>query len=165
MDGTKSTNLSSFVLCFSGDTRPSVKLVQSCRSYSPPQLNTQAGRQKQHHPQNTPPPPPPEVSLLIHEATFLNDSQGKLDAVRKRHSTTAEALSVAQRINAEACILTHFSQRYKHISVTDICSSQNSYPFSWGIALDGLMLPLTKRALSESLFRLSQCIDALMTSK
>ena len=138
---------SSFVLCFSGDTRPSAQLVHACRSYYPSQWN----------------PPSPTVSLLIHEATFINDSQGQRDAARKRHSTTAEALNIAQQIKAESCILTHFSQRYKHVSIKDASSNQNSYSFSWGVALDGMMIPLSKRALS-SLFRLSQCVDAFMAS-
>ena len=139
-DGAPCTNnLSRFVLCFSCDTRPSAHLVRACRSYYPQRLN-----------------------LLIHEGTFLNDSLGQMEAVKKRHSTTAEALDVARRIDAESCILTHFSQRYKHVSINDVCSTQDSYPFSWGVALDGMMIPLTKRALS-GLFRLSQCVDAVMT--
>jgi len=132
-------NLSRLMLCFSGDTRPSAQLVRACQSYLPQRLN-----------------------VLIHEGTFLNDSCGQIDAVKKRHSTTAEALDVARRIHAESCILTHFSQRYRHVSINDVCSTQDSYPFSWGVAMDGMMVPLTKRALS-SLFRLSQCVDAVMT--
>ena len=137
---TQSISVSDFVLCFSGDTRPSIRLVQACRQ-------TQQ-----------------RVSLLLHEATFLHDSQGRTDAAKKRHSTTHEALDIAQQINSEVCILTHFSQRYKHISLKDICDGKNSFPFSWGIALDGIMVPLTKRALS-SIFILSQCIDDIMDSK
>ena len=140
--GAQSTNaLSKFILCFSGDTRPSARLVRACQSYSPQRLN-----------------------LLIHEGTFLHDAPGQSDAIKKRHSTTAEALDIAKRIHVESCILTHFSQRYKHISVKDVCSTQESYPFSWGVALDGMMIPLTKRALSK-LFRLSQCVDAVVTFK
>lgn len=138
--GVQFIDLSRFLLCFSGDTRPSDKLVQVCRSYLPTQLN-----------------------LLIHESTFVHDAAGRKDAAKKRHSTTEEALDVAQRTNSEACILTHFSQRYRHVSIKDIRSSQDSYPFSWGIAMDGMRIPLTKRALS-GLFRLTQCIDTLMSS-
>ncbi len=131
-------NPSRFVLCFSGDTRPSPNLVHKCLSYSPSRVN-----------------------LLIHESTFLDDLRGRSDAIRKRHSTTAEALNVAFNMNAEACILTHFSQRYRHISIADASSGQDSHPFSWGIAYDGMMVPLTERALS-GLPRLSQCIDSLI---
>ena len=136
--GLQSINPSRFVLCFSGDTRPSPNLIQKCLSYSPLRVN-----------------------LLIHEGTFLDDLRGRSDAVRKRHSTTAEALNVAHNANAEACILTHFSQRYRHMSIENVSSGQDSHPFSWGIAFDGMMVPFTERALS-GLTRLSQCIDSLI---
>ena len=140
-DGIRCNNPSRFVLCFSGDTRPSSNLIQKCRSYSPSRVN-----------------------LLIHEGTFLDDPRGQLDAVRKRHCTTTEALDVAHHMNAEACILTHFSQRYRHISIEDASSGRDSYPFSWGVAFDGMMVPLTEWALS-GLSRLSWCIDSLLQSK
>ncbi|KAL3822664.1 hypothetical protein ACHAXA_001817 [Cyclostephanos tholiformis] len=88
-----------------------------------------------------------DVNLLIHESTFLDDLRGRSDAIRKRHSTTAEALNVACNMNAEACILTHFSQRYRHISIVDASSGQDSHPFSWGIAYDGMMTMRRPRAV------------------
>jgi ribonuclease Z len=132
----------SFVLCFSGDTRPSARLTKACQIYS----------------QNNP------ISLLIHEATFLHDSQGREDAIRKRHSTVKEALNVATNIGAEACLLTHFSQRYTHVSVDDVSGdgSGNSYKRSWGIACDGMLIPLTKRGM-DSLLPLTKCIDAILS--
>ena len=136
--GLQSINPSRFVLCFSGDTRPSPNLIQKCLSHSPLRVN-----------------------LLIHEGTFLDDLRGRSDAVKKRHSTTAEALNVARNMNAEACILTHFSQRYRHMSIENVSSGLNVHPFSWGIAFDGMIVPLTERALSR-LNRLSQCIDSLI---
>lgn len=69
-------------ITFSGDCRPSESLVR-------------AGHRS---------------ALLIHEATFDDDMQD--DAISKRHSTTAEALDVAKRMQADHVILTHFSQRY-----------------------------------------------------
>lgn len=48
--------------------------------------------------------------LLIHEATFEDEMRG--EAIAKRHSTTGEALFIAHEMNAKACLLTHFSQRY-----------------------------------------------------
>jgi len=48
--------------------------------------------------------------LLIHEATFEDEMRG--EALAKRHSTTGEALFIAHEMNAKACLLTHFSQRY-----------------------------------------------------
>jgi ribonuclease Z len=48
--------------------------------------------------------------LLIHEATLENDLLE--EAKKKRHSTINEAIEVANTMNAEKLILTHFSQRY-----------------------------------------------------
>jgi ribonuclease Z len=53
------------------------------------------------------------ADLLIHEATFADGMEA--DAVVKRHCTAGEALQVAKNMNAKACILTHFSQRYPKI--------------------------------------------------
>lgn len=74
-----------FKLVYSGDTRPSPRLVQ---------LGFNA-------------------SLLIHEATF--DDLKQDEALKKRHSTISEALQVARDMNAYRTILTHFSQRYPNI--------------------------------------------------
>ncbi|EDQ88449.1 uncharacterized protein MONBRDRAFT_8923 [Monosiga brevicollis MX1] len=49
------------------------------------------------------------VQVMIHEATFNSALQDH--ALRKRHSTMEEALSVAQRAQARWLICTHFSQR------------------------------------------------------
>jgi ribonuclease BN (tRNA processing enzyme) len=157
-----------FLLCFSGDTRPSENLVKECRS-CPLQLNTAPWQQA-----SMPPPPPPRISLLLHEATFLHDEHGRNDAVKKRHSTTIEALDVAKRMQAEACLLTHFSQRYKHVSISDACAvsgkledslneMEDGYSFHWGIGIDGMLVPLTKQAMS-SLRQLSGCVDHLLSS-
>jgi len=133
---SRCNNPSRFLLCFSGDTRPTNNLIQKCRSYSPSR-----------------------VDLLIHEGTFLDDPRGCLEAVRKRHSTTAEALDVASRMNAKACLITHFSQQYKHIYYDDVSSGQ---VFPWlGVAFDGIMVPLTEQALM-SLSSLTHCIDFLI---
>jgi len=170
--GTRSDERpSSFVLCFSGDTRPSDNLIRGCLSRPPDGTDPRARRQNRHCRRQgdaPPPPPPPRVSLLIHEATFLDDPRGRTDAVKKRHSTVAEALRVAKRVGAGACLLTHFSQRYRRVSVEDVVGrppddGRNPHPFGWGVASDGMMLPLTRRALSK-LFGLSRCVDALTTS-
>lgn len=47
--------------------------------------------------------------FLIHEATFQNDLHDH--AVKKRHSTVVEALSIADMMRAKNVILTHFSSR------------------------------------------------------
>ena len=136
-----------FSLCFSGDTRPSSLLTRTCLM-NPPSV------QRPHH---------SPISLLIHEATFLDDLHGREEALRKKHSTVREALDVATCMKAEACMLTHFSQRYSHVSANDVsrpADTNNSYPGNWGIACDGMMIPLTKRGIA-SLLPLTRCIDAI----
>lgn len=56
-------------------------------------------------------------SILIHEATFQDEMQGS--AYAKKHSTTAEALEVARRMEAHTVLLTHFSQRYQKAALVD----------------------------------------------
>lgn len=55
------------------------------------------------------------ASVLVHEATF--DDELAADAVAKKHSTTSEALRVAEWMGARGVVLTHFSQRYQKIPV------------------------------------------------
>jgi ribonuclease BN (tRNA processing enzyme) len=155
----KSKSEQPFVLCFSGDTRPSDNLVQACRrSNSPLQLTSS-------HWQSTsvPPPPPPRVALLIHEATFMHDENGIQDAEKKRHSTATEALNIAEQIQARSCLLTHFSQRYMHVSISDVCtnSTPNHHSFDWGIGVDGMVVPLTKH-VTAILHQLSRCVDSIV---
>ncbi|KAF5837993.1 beta-lactamase-like protein [Dunaliella salina] len=57
-------------------------------------------------------------SLLIHEATFENDMAD--DARKKRHSTSGEALSVAEQAQAYRVLLTHFSTRYPKMPELDL---------------------------------------------
>ncbi|KAK3725389.1 hypothetical protein LTR37_000359 [Vermiconidia calcicola] len=56
-------------------------------------------------------------TVLIHEATFDDELKG--DAEAKNHSTTSEALGVAQGMGARGVVLTHFSQRYQKIPVLE----------------------------------------------
>ena len=56
-------------------------------------------------------------TVCIHEATFDDELQG--DAEAKNHSTTSEALGVAQAMGAKACVLTHFSQRYQKLPILE----------------------------------------------
>jgi ribonuclease Z len=83
------------------------------------------------------------ISLLIHEATFDDDEHGLAEAIKKRHSTVLEALGVAKDMRAEACLLTHFSQRYPKTppgkGVVQKCV---------GFAIDGMCIPLTPEALA-----------------
>ncbi len=55
--------------------------------------------------------------LLIHEATFEDELQD--EAIKKKHSTTGEAIQVGAAMGAWRTILTHFSQRYPKIPVLD----------------------------------------------
>jgi ribonuclease Z len=86
---------SGWSLVYSGDTRPCEALAVAGRG----------------------------ATLLIHEATF-EDEMTK-DAVAKRHSTRAEALAVAGRMQAQAVLLTHLSSRYSRSlgSFTDAAGS------------------------------------------
>lgn len=74
-------------LVYSGDCRPSERLVQ-------------AGKGAQ---------------VLIHEATFEGAKQD--EALARKHCTVEEAVGVARRMEAQAVILTHFSQRYPKFPV------------------------------------------------
>lgn len=98
-------------LVYSGDTRPCERLVRAG-----------AG-----------------ATLLIHEATF----EPGLDAhaLRKRHSTSAEALSVARRMRAYRTLLTHFSQRYPKLPAgVDACAAKwRERPV---LGFDGMVVPL-----------------------
>lgn len=69
------------------------------------------------------------ADLLIHEATFENGMEE--EAVLKMHSTVSEALSVAKRMDAKACILTHFSQRYPRIAPLHEEDSLLSFPVAF----------------------------------
>jgi ribonuclease BN (tRNA processing enzyme) len=84
-------------LVYSGDTRPSERLVILGKN----------------------------ATILIHEATFEDD---KLDeAIQKKHSTISEALQIAEKMNANRIILSHFSQRYQSIPpLTNIDYSLNT---------------------------------------
>jgi len=135
--GRQSKNLplspiSDFTLCYSGDTRPCQNIINRCREE---QLRRGV-----------------KVSLLIHEATFHHDDQGKREAIKKSHSTIEEAIGVASQINYGACLLTHFSQRYGRTIFDSECDG------GIGAAFDGLLLPLNS-ILEISLPLISQCAN------
>ncbi|KAI9184122.1 hypothetical protein H9P43_003175 [Blastocladiella emersonii ATCC 22665] len=103
-------------LVFSGDTRPCERLVALGRAggLSP--------------------------GLLIHEATFESDMGA--EARKKQHSTTAEAVSVFERMGARALLLTHFSQRYPKLPKIETAMR----PENVAIAFDHLSLPVRRVA-------------------
>ena len=93
---------SSHKIVYSGDCRPSQSLVN-------------AGK---------------DCDLLIHEATFEDTKQD--DAIKKRHSTTSEARSIASRMKAKHTILTHFSQRYPiHIKTSSEAFTSINGPLTY----------------------------------
>ncbi len=117
-------NMHLFTLCYSGDTRPSANIVRACANFR----NTC----KQN------------VSLLLHEATFDDDDIGKKEAIRKRHSTVKEAISVAKQVVPDSVLLSHFSQRYPKLAPGhqvngDLPVAQ--YPSA--SAYDGMLIKLT----------------------
>jgi len=69
------------------------------------------------------------TKFLIHEATLEDDMIE--DAKDRKHSTTNQALTVAQQMNAEFVVLTHFSQRYPKLQAIkdDTLSSKVVYAF------------------------------------
>lgn len=95
-------------LVYSGDTRPCPELVAAGNG----------------------------TTVLIHEATFEHDLLD--EAISRKHSTTTEALEVANKMEAQFTILTHFSQRYPKVSptVTQHCTKRV------GVAFDGMTVKL-----------------------
>ncbi|KFH66572.1 hypothetical protein MVEG_07097 [Podila verticillata NRRL 6337] len=79
------THVDGWKLVYSGDSRPSQDLVRAGQG----------------------------ATVLLHEATFEDDMVD--EAIKKRHSTTREAIEVGEEMHARAVLLTHFSQRYPNI--------------------------------------------------
>ena len=121
-------------ICFSGDTRPSLSLVKACREALWRDSKIEGNFSAQD-------------LLLIHEATFQEEEQE--EALKRKHSTVAEAIQIAADIPANRVLLTHFSQRY--VSMTSTIDRQPLVSFETssrrnvpvGFAMDGLWVPLT----------------------
>lgn len=79
------------------------------------------------------------ATLLIHEATFEQDMIE--EALRKRHSTTKDALEVSRKAKSQYTILTHFSQRYPKVPVLTESSEVSSRV---GIAFDLMSVNLAE---------------------
>ncbi|KAG4306109.1 hypothetical protein PORY_000097 [Pneumocystis oryctolagi] len=73
-------------------------------------------------------------TLLIHEATLDDDKLQ--EAIKKKHSTTSEAIDIGKKMNAEFTLLTHFSQRYPKIP--NFIMNNNGNENKLGIAFDGM---------------------------
>ncbi len=63
---------------------------------------------------------------MIHEATFEDTDEGRVNAVLKRHSTAGEAVGVADASDAVHCLLTHFSARYPKLPVINLNPSPSA---------------------------------------
>lgn len=101
------THLDGWKVAYSGDTRPNENFVKLG-------MNS---------------------TLLIHEATLDDD---KLEeAIKKKHSTTSEAIDIGKKMNAGFTLLTHFSQRYPKIP-NFILNNHNIDGNKLGIAFDGM---------------------------
>ncbi|KAI8335569.1 beta-lactamase-like protein [Chlamydoabsidia padenii] len=74
-------------LVYSGDTRPCDRLIEAGQG----------------------------ATLLIHEATLEDDMME--EAIAKKHSTTAEAVEVGQKMKTRYTLLNHFSQRYAKVPI------------------------------------------------
>ena len=135
IDDTSST----FRLIYSGDTRPSYNLVRNYHQMSHPNYD--------------------DITLLVHEATF--DDTKQQEAVKKKHCTVTEALQIANQIHPDCyCLLSHFSQRY--LPGMDLLSS-STQRHNVTMAYDGMMLPLTRSALSSFQLLHSTILKLLQT--
>ncbi|GAB7353952.1 hypothetical protein MBLNU459_g4553t1 [Dothideomycetes sp. NU459] len=74
-------------------------------------------------------------TVCIHEATFDDELQG--DAEAKNHTTTSEALSVAMAMQAKACVLTHFSQRYQKVPVLEYSDDDSAISSESALSFNG----------------------------
>ena len=54
-----------------------------------------------------------EVDLLYHEATFMEEEKDK--ARETKHSTAAEAATMAKQCGAKKLLIGHFSARYREL--------------------------------------------------
>lgn len=111
-------------LVYSGDTRPCYELVQlathdcvpspaasvACETLhaagAPSAIGVLAAVHAAHG-----------ADVLIHEATFEDSEEGRLNAQYKRHSTAGEACAVADAVASSRLLLTHFSARYPKLPV------------------------------------------------
>ncbi|XP_022916728.1 ribonuclease Z, mitochondrial isoform X2 [Onthophagus taurus] len=76
-----------------------------------------------------------DSDLLIHEATMEDELAS--EAVLKMHSTTSQAISIGQQMNAKYTLLTHFSQRYARLP-----RFNENFKENVGIAFDNMQLKL-----------------------
>lgn len=117
------------LVVYSGDCRPSLPLVHAVHQHRQQQATG------------------PLTTLLLHEATYTDKHVHM--ARSKRHATTSEALLVAKDMQSNATLLTHFSQRNEKSEVGETLKDKER---THGLCQDGLLLPLTRRALSNVMY-------------
>ena len=66
-----------------------------------------------------------DVSLLYHEATYLDDQREK--AVSRMHSTSRQAAAIALKANARKLLIGHFSSRYETLD-DFLTEAQEGFP-------------------------------------
>ena len=103
---------SDWKVVYSGDTRPCPELAKAGRN----------------------------ATLLLHEATLDDDMLA--EAKDKKHCTISEALGIAEQMNPDFTILTHFSQRYCKI-IPPILSKAGLKARVF-VAFDHMTIPLSE---------------------
>jgi ribonuclease BN (tRNA processing enzyme) len=111
-----------FTFCYSGDTRPCWRLVQTFWQLSG--RHSSDGR----------------MDLLLHEATY--DESETVMSIAKKHSTVLEAIRVGRDMDTRRLVLTHFSQRYSTIPSVAMEVSKDGRRMQVAVALDGMMVSL-----------------------
>ncbi|GBN61385.1 Zinc phosphodiesterase ELAC protein 2 [Araneus ventricosus] len=111
---------SEWKIVYSGDTLPCQKLVE-------------AGK---------------DCTLLIHEASVEDNLLS--EALQKKHSTPSQVIDIAEKMNAQNTIMTHFSKRYLEVPMFKECDNRNvgcSFDFMKVRLHDLPILPLFLPAL------------------
>lgn len=124
--GVRLTHKNGWSFCYSGDTRPDGKLVEIGKN----------------------------TTLLLHEATFDNDPVDQAHAIKKKHSTIGEAISIGKQMSAEHVLLTHFSQKYPSISKLNRFLGTSSAP-----SFDLMCLKLDETQLANDYIRVIQKLE------
>ncbi|KAF8791952.1 Zinc phosphodiesterase ELAC protein 2 like protein [Argiope bruennichi] len=86
---------SEWKIVYSGDTLPCQKLVEAGKN----------------------------CTLLIHEASVEDNLIS--EAILKKHSTPSQVIDIAEKMNAENTIMTHFSKRYLEVPMFKECEHRN----------------------------------------
>jgi ribonuclease Z len=102
-------------LVLSGDTRPCASVIQAAK----------------------------DADVLVHEATFSDDEQGR--AEETRHSTAREAGRVAREAGARRLLLTHLSSRHDVDPRPLVEQAKQEFPGPVDVVWDGFSLDLPLR--------------------